>query len=210
MVILENIDIDKAILQNIDIDKISNRFKFGISNRARLGSDKNGGGRLDFFLLFNTLVLSFCRLSQGVRVKPIMVIPRFRKRPLYKVLPCRSKQWKWQNRRHWLPTRGANSPLARSRRSTCGTLWRLVFNHYDDSFFKILKVGLQSMHDSFQYLQKQLNRRWRNIFWNASRSSALSLLASRWVVTSPPLLKYSHTSSHQSCHLIVNSFGVLE
>ena len=161
MVILENIDInidiDKAILQNIDIDKIANRFKFGISNRARLGSDKNGGDRLDFFLLFNTLVLSFCRLSQGVRVKPIMVIPRFRKRPLYKVLPCRSKQWKWQNRRHWLPTRGANSPLARSRRSTCGTLWRLVFNHYDDIFFKILKVGLQSMHDSFQYLQKQLN-----------------------------------------------------
>ena len=41
MVILENIDIDididKAILQNIDIDKISNRFKFGISNRARAG-----------------------------------------------------------------------------------------------------------------------------------------------------------------------------
>ena len=40
MVILENIDIDididKAILQNIDIDKISNRFKFGISNRATL------------------------------------------------------------------------------------------------------------------------------------------------------------------------------
>ena len=38
MVILENIDIDididKAILQIIDIDKISNRFKFGISNRA--------------------------------------------------------------------------------------------------------------------------------------------------------------------------------
>ena len=38
MVILENIDIgidiDMAILQNIDIDKISNRFKFGISNRA--------------------------------------------------------------------------------------------------------------------------------------------------------------------------------
>ena len=36
MVILENIDIniDKAILQNIDIDEISNRFKFGISNRA--------------------------------------------------------------------------------------------------------------------------------------------------------------------------------
>ena len=41
MVILENIDIDididKAILQNIDIDKISNRFKFGISNRANRG-----------------------------------------------------------------------------------------------------------------------------------------------------------------------------
>ena len=40
MVILENInidiDIDKEILQNIDIDKISNRFKFGISNRATL------------------------------------------------------------------------------------------------------------------------------------------------------------------------------
>ena len=35
MVILENIDIDKTILQNIDIDKILNRFKFGISNRAR-------------------------------------------------------------------------------------------------------------------------------------------------------------------------------
>ena len=34
MVILENIDIDMAILQNINIDKISNRFKFGISNRA--------------------------------------------------------------------------------------------------------------------------------------------------------------------------------
>ena len=34
MVILENIDIDKAILQNINIDKISNRFKFGLSNRA--------------------------------------------------------------------------------------------------------------------------------------------------------------------------------
>ena len=34
MVILENIDIDTAIFQNIDIDKISNRFKFGISNRA--------------------------------------------------------------------------------------------------------------------------------------------------------------------------------
>ena len=44
MVILENIDIgidiDKAILQNIDIDKISNRFKFGISNRATKGNPK--------------------------------------------------------------------------------------------------------------------------------------------------------------------------
>ena len=52
MVILENIDIDididKAILQNIDIDKISNRFKFGISNRASAravcGADKNVTG----------------------------------------------------------------------------------------------------------------------------------------------------------------------
>ena len=47
MVILENIDIDidKAILQNIDIDKISNRFKFGISNRAtqqRVDLEKKG------------------------------------------------------------------------------------------------------------------------------------------------------------------------
>ena len=45
MVILENIDIDididKAILQNIDIDKISNRFKFGISNRATSISKKS-------------------------------------------------------------------------------------------------------------------------------------------------------------------------
>ena len=44
MVILENIDIDididKAILQNIDIDKISNRFKFGISNRATQNTQK--------------------------------------------------------------------------------------------------------------------------------------------------------------------------
>ena len=38
--ILENIDIDKAILQNIDIDKISNRFKFGISNRATTRSGR--------------------------------------------------------------------------------------------------------------------------------------------------------------------------
>ena len=45
MVILENIDIDKAILKNIDIDKISDRFKFGISNRAnqvaKLGNMQN-------------------------------------------------------------------------------------------------------------------------------------------------------------------------
>ena len=54
MVILENIDIDinidKAILQNIDIDKISNRFKFGISNRASLPPWKSvddGGEQLD-------------------------------------------------------------------------------------------------------------------------------------------------------------------
>ena len=40
--ILENIDIDKAILQNIDIDKISNRFKFGISNRASRQADSAG------------------------------------------------------------------------------------------------------------------------------------------------------------------------
>ena len=43
MVILENIDIDKAILQNIDIDKISNRFKFGISNRATPGAENDFG-----------------------------------------------------------------------------------------------------------------------------------------------------------------------
>ena len=39
---LENIDIDinidKGILQNIDIDKISYRFKFGISNSAKVAS----------------------------------------------------------------------------------------------------------------------------------------------------------------------------
>ena len=54
MVILENIDIDidKAILQNIDIDKISNRFKFGISNRASWARTKKGGvetQRADFW-----------------------------------------------------------------------------------------------------------------------------------------------------------------
>ena len=50
MVILENIDIDidKAILQNIDIDEISNRFKFGISNRAsRLWPSVNDDGDAD-------------------------------------------------------------------------------------------------------------------------------------------------------------------
>ena len=54
MVILENIDIDididKAILQNIDIDKISNRFKFGISNRARWRRGR-GGGQLCLFIV---------------------------------------------------------------------------------------------------------------------------------------------------------------
>ena len=39
-VILENIDIAKAILQNIYIDKISNQFKFGISNRASWNPEK--------------------------------------------------------------------------------------------------------------------------------------------------------------------------
>ena len=52
MVILENIDIyidiDKAILQNIDIDKISNRFKFGISNRASAALLSWLSGRLSF------------------------------------------------------------------------------------------------------------------------------------------------------------------
>ena len=52
MVILENIDIDididKAILRNIDIDKISNRFKFGISNRAIWERGGGGGGRWVF------------------------------------------------------------------------------------------------------------------------------------------------------------------
>ena len=42
-VILENINIAKAILQNIDIDKISNQFKFGISNRASRGAERLEG-----------------------------------------------------------------------------------------------------------------------------------------------------------------------
>ena len=53
MVILENIDIDividKAILQNIDIDKISNRFKFGRSNRATWGRVPRPSERLSLF-----------------------------------------------------------------------------------------------------------------------------------------------------------------
>ena len=51
MVLLENIDIDKAILQNIDIDKISNRFKFGISNRATWKRVGSGSRRLKAFRL---------------------------------------------------------------------------------------------------------------------------------------------------------------
>ena len=35
-----DIDIDKVILENIDIDKISNQFKFGISNRASWNPEK--------------------------------------------------------------------------------------------------------------------------------------------------------------------------
>ena len=54
MVILENIDIDidKAILQNIDIDKISNRFKFGISNRATLTPTKPKQNKYSHFMGF--------------------------------------------------------------------------------------------------------------------------------------------------------------
>ena len=55
--ILENIDIDididKAILQNIDIDKISNRFKFGISNRASEGRSRSSP-QLKFVLPLST------------------------------------------------------------------------------------------------------------------------------------------------------------
>ena len=56
MVILENIDIDididKVILQNIDIYKISNRFKFGISNRAKHNTPTRQN--LFFLLLLDT------------------------------------------------------------------------------------------------------------------------------------------------------------
>ena len=59
MVILENIDIDididKAILQNIDIDEISNRFKFGISNRAMFDSvDRHQSLLMEFGLSSDT------------------------------------------------------------------------------------------------------------------------------------------------------------
>ena len=59
MVILENIDIDKAILQNIDIDKMSNRFKFGISNRAREGGGIIGNAWKVVFL-FGLEFLPLC------------------------------------------------------------------------------------------------------------------------------------------------------
>ena len=59
MVILDNIDIDididKAILQNIDIDKISNRFKFGISDRAT------------WYLRYCSLKSRFCSIFLGLR-----------------------------------------------------------------------------------------------------------------------------------------------
>ena len=59
--ILENIDIDinidKAILQNIDIDKISNRFKFGISNRATPSPHFGGGATSSFDGIFKSLML---------------------------------------------------------------------------------------------------------------------------------------------------------
>ena len=58
MVILENIDIDKAILQNIDIDKISNRFKFGISNSA------TGGSVLCFYHFIIIHICSWCLFYQ--------------------------------------------------------------------------------------------------------------------------------------------------
>ena len=61
MVILENIDIgidiDKAILQNIDIDKISNQFKFGVSNRASIRFF-HFVGDLGFFIQDQSIVLA--------------------------------------------------------------------------------------------------------------------------------------------------------
>ena len=53
MAILENIDIDKGILQNIDIDKISNRFKFGISNRASQRRQSESLGSNDWLFKHN-------------------------------------------------------------------------------------------------------------------------------------------------------------
>ena len=65
MVILENIDIDididKAILQNIDIDRISNRFKFGISNRARGGGQ---GGKCRTLMAKIMKISHFCDLKK--------------------------------------------------------------------------------------------------------------------------------------------------
>ena len=66
-----NIDIDKAILHNIDIDKVSNRFKFGISNRARgeqgnrFEIEMSGHGRRrrtkrEYQQLFGEYIFLFC------------------------------------------------------------------------------------------------------------------------------------------------------
>ena len=137
-----------------------------------------------FFLLFNTLLLSFCRLSQGVRVKPIMAMPRFRKRLLHKVLHCWSKQLKWKT--------GDIGGL----RAAQILLWRDLDRAHAKYYEGLSSINTMKV---FKIFKSKLNptclivRRWRNIFWNASRSSALSLLASRWVVTSLPLLKLSHT-----------------
>ena len=60
--ILENIDIDididKEILENIDIDKISNRFKFGISNRANFKA-------VALRLAVQRHMLLFCQKKRG-------------------------------------------------------------------------------------------------------------------------------------------------
>ena len=65
MVILENIDIDidKAILQNIDIDKISNRFKFGISNRAMWQTVSSWWQTLSSFIRTPQPPWGFCKLK---------------------------------------------------------------------------------------------------------------------------------------------------
>ena len=68
MVILENIDIDKAILQNIDIDKISNRFKFGISNRAKLPCKILKSNLKVFFCAFMILIVVFNSVCEIVSV----------------------------------------------------------------------------------------------------------------------------------------------